>query len=187
MKTKLFLFLALTIGSSVAFAGAIPSVAVVRGASKHIFKLVYKSEESTKVQITIFNSQKEVVFNETVADLASFTRPYNFSELPEGEYTIEVKDNFGKKIEKVNYSQGALKSIISVFKVTNAPSKYMLAAVNEGSNEITVHILNSDGDTLYNDTLSVNGNFAVIYNLLEEGKYTFVVSDKSGVSKTISY
>jgi len=187
MKTKLSLFLALIIGSSVAFAGAMPTVTVVRGVSKHIFKLVYKSEESTKVQITIFNSRKEIVFNETVADMANFTRPYNFSELPEGEYTIEVKDSFGKKIEKVNYSQGTVQSIISVFKVTNAPSKYMLTAVNEGSNEITVNIFNSNGDTLYNDTLTVNGNFAVIYNLVEEGKYTFVVSDKSGASKTISY
>jgi hypothetical protein len=187
MKTKLSFFLALVIGSSAAFGAVMPSIAVVRGASKHVFKLVYKSEESTKVQITIFNSQKEIVFNEIVADMANFTRPYNFSQLPEGEYTIEVKDTFGKKIEKVNYSQGAVKSIISVFKVTNAPSKYMLTAVNDGSNEITVNILNAEGETLYHETLNVNGNFALIYNLVEEGKYTFVVSDKSGVSKTISY
>lgn len=187
MKTKLPLILALIIYSSVAFASAMPSVTVVQGASKHIFKLTYKSEESTRVQITIFNSQKEIVFNETVVDMANFTRPYNFSRLPEGEYTIEVKDNVGRKIEKVNYSHGTVKSIISVFKLANTPSKYLLTAVNEGANEITVNILNADGDSLYHETLSVNGNFGLIYNLLEEGKYTFVVSDKSGVSKTISY
>ncbi|HTH54788.1 MAG TPA: hypothetical protein VL728_02000 [Cyclobacteriaceae bacterium] len=187
MKTKLSLLLALVICSSVAFAAAMPSVAVVPGASKHIFKLIYKSEESTRVQITIFNNLKQIVFNETVADMASFTRPYNFSQLPEGEYTIEVKDNFGKKIEKVNYSEGAIKSIISVFKLANTPSKYMLTAVNDGSNEITVNILNANGESLYHETLSVTGNFGLIYNLVEEGKYTFIISDKSGVNKTISY
>jgi hypothetical protein len=187
MKTKFYLLVIFALCSSLAFATDSPAVSVVSGSSKHIFKVIYKAEVVNTVRVTIYNSSNEMVFTETFNDVDSFSRPYNFSSLPEGEYTIEVKDDTGKKIEKVNYNNGSVKSIISVLKLTDAPSKYMLTAVNEGANEITVSILNTMGDTLYNEILKVKGNFGVIYNLVEEGSYTFIVSDKTGVVKTINY
>lgn len=185
MKTKLSFLITLIFCSTMTFATDSPSVSVV-GTAKHIFKLTYKTQVASKVQVTIFNSQGEEVFTETFKDIKNFSRPYNFSSLPEGEYTIEVKDESGRKVEKVNYNQGTVQSLISVTKLTSAPEKYMLTSVTDGDNEITVSILDANDQLLYNETLNVSGNFGVIYNLVQEGKYTFIVSDKSGVTKKIT-
>ncbi|GHN01192.1 hypothetical protein WSM22_26810 [Cytophagales bacterium WSM2-2] len=185
MKTKLAV-LSLLISVTAAFAKVEPSVSVIAGSASHIFKVVYKSEATSKVSISIFDKNDEMVFTETINDLNEFIRPYNFSSLPEGEYTIEVKDNTGKKVEKVKYSQGTIESIIAVRKLTSVSNKYMLTSVNKGLNVLTISIFNEDGDLLHNETRMVDGNFGVVYSLTGEGKYTFVVADKTGMSKTIN-
>src|SRR5882724_2015142 len=121
MSTKAFFSaVILSVCSTLAFANAgDSSVAVVAGGSKGVFKVLYKSASATRVEVTIMNSRNEVVFTESFKKMNEFARPYNFNGLPEGEYTIEVKDGFGKKIEKVNYSLGTIKSIIKVTKVNN--------------------------------------------------------------------
>jgi len=186
MKTRLPLTLALAICPTMAFAKVAPSVAVVAGTANHIFKVIYKSKTANKVQVTIFNTANEMVFTESLNNIMAFTRPYNFSSLPEGEYTIVVRDSFGKKVEKVNFIHGTIESLISVRKLSASTSKYMLTSVNKGVNVLTISIYNEEGALLHNETRMVDGNFGIVYNLGEEGKYTFVVSDKTGVSKTIN-
>jgi hypothetical protein len=189
MNTRIFLSaLALTVSSTFAFATANESsMSVVAGSSAAIFKVVYKSESVNRVEVTIRNSNNVAVFSETFNKMSAFVRPYNFSELPEGEYTIELTDNQGKKVEKVNYTLGTVKSLIRVTKLVNEPSKYMVAVGTQGENEINVEIYNEAGDLLHKGAYEVEGDFAVVFNLKKVGTYTFVVTDKSGNAHTIQY
>jgi flagellar hook assembly protein FlgD len=189
MSTKAFFFsLILSVSSTLAFATIDESsMVIVAGEHASVFKVIYKSASANKVQITISNSNNDIVFTESFNKKSEFTRPYNFNGLPEGEYTIEVKDNFGRKIEKVNYSLGTVKSIIKVSKMSNEKAKYMLTVANKGTNVINVSIFNEAGDQLLDTAHVANGDFGIVYNLVEAGAYTFIVSDKSGNSRTIQF
>src|SRR5712671_4819212 len=92
-----FSALVLTVSSTIAFANPNESsMTVVAGENANIFKVVYKSTAATRVQVSIRNEKNEIVFSESFRKMNRFTRPYNFKDLPEGQYTIEIKDNHGK-------------------------------------------------------------------------------------------
>jgi hypothetical protein len=188
MNTRTFLSaLILSVSSTIAFANPNESsMTVVAGENSSIFKVIYKSAAVTYVQVFIRNNKNEVVFSESFNKMSRFTRPYNFQNLPEGEYTIEVKDRTGKKIEKVNYSLGVVSSLVKVTKLGEQP-KYMLSVANKGVNVINVSVYNNLGDQLIYNAHIVDGNFAIVYNLLTAGSYTFIVTDKNGKSSTIEF
>ncbi|SRR5258708_8104520 len=189
MTTRTFISaLVLTVSSTLAFANSNESsMTVVAGENANIFKVVYKSAATNRVQVSIRNNSNEVVFSETFNKMNGFTRPYNFDGLPEGEYTIEVKDNQGKKVEKVNYSLGTVKSLIKVTKINSDQPKFMLSVANKGNNAINVSIYNAEGDVLLQETRNVVGDFGIVYNLVNAGSYTFVVSDNTGNITRIQY
>ncbi len=188
MNTRIFFSaLVLSVSTTIAFANTNESsVTVVAGENTNIFKVVYKSAAATRVQVSIRNSKDEVVFSESFSKMNRFTRPYNFQNLPEGEYTIEVKDHTGKKVEKVNYSLGVVNSLVKVIKLGDQP-KFMLSVANKGMNIINVSVYNKDGEQLMYNAHIVDGDFAIVYNLLKAGSYTFVVTDKTGKSNTIEF
>lgn len=189
MNTRTFLSaLVLSVSSTLAFANDDESsMAVVIGENSYIFKVVYKAASANRVQVSIRNTQNEVVFTESFNKMNGFTRPYNFNGLPEGEYTIEVEDNQGKKVEKVDYHLGKVNSLIKVTKLSHELSKFMVSVPNQGKNKINVLILNEQGDMLFEETRKVTGDFGIVYNLVNAGSYTFVVSDKSGNVRMVQY
>jgi hypothetical protein len=189
MNTRTFFsILILSISSTIAFANVNESsFTVVAGENANIFKVVYKSASTNRVQVSILNNNDEVVFSESFSKMNGFSRPYNFNGLPEGEYTIEVKDNQGKKMEKVNYCLGTIKSLIKVTKISTELSKFMLSVPNQGENKINVTIFNEEGDVMLQETREAVGDFAIVYNLVKTGSYTFVVSDKMGNASIVQY
>jgi len=161
-------------------------VAVMKAGST--FKLFYKSEKQSNVKIWIRSAEGQVVFTESFRKTESFMRPYNFSNLPEGRYTIEVLDQDGKKVEEVLYQRGEIKKLATLIKLTEANSKYLLAVSNKGANELTVKIYDAKSNLVYEGNENINGDFAKVYNLEKVGEsFTFEVSDKSGLSTTINF
>ena len=184
MKTKSFLIAALmVIGVAVASA---QSVAVERKSST-VFKIMYKEETAGKVKMSIFNENGSEVFSEIFKDVKSFARPLNFVGMEQGEYTIELVDNNGKKIEKINYFiEPSLKNV-HLTKIANE-SKYLLAVTNVGTEQITVKIFDSTDQLVLDETMQSNKGFAQVYNMKNlSGAFTFQVSDQSGNTKTIRY
>ena len=177
----------LSVSSTIAFGTPNDSsLSVVAGEHINIFKVVYKSNAVGRVQVSIRNNKNEVVFSESFNKMRRFTRPYNFKNLPEGEYTIEVKDNRGKKVEKVNYRLGVVNSLVKVKKLGDQP-KYLLSVANKGMNIINVSVYNNLGEQMIYNAHIVEGDFAIVYNLVNVGSYTFVVTDKDGKSSTIEF
>lgn len=78
---------------------------------KNIVKVFYKGEQTGKVKVNIYNEQGKLVFNEILRNTENFMRPYNFSFLPAGEYTIELLDAQGTRSQKVAYTVAEDKGI----------------------------------------------------------------------------
>jgi len=68
-------------------AAAASGMAVMKTGS--IFKVYYKGLKENTVKVTILNSNKDIIYREIVKNTAGFARPYNFVNLPEGDYSIE--------------------------------------------------------------------------------------------------
>ncbi len=179
--------------STVVFAGGTdenPSsasgVAVLRN-GESTFKLIYKSSKVSDVKISIADSKNKIVFSETVRKVDGFLRPYNFSTLAEGEYTIAITDESGTKVEKVDYRSGQVTKLVNVKRMGDE-GKYILTAAGKGAERITVNIFDASDALLFNESKSTKGDFAQVYNLSKiEGALTFEIVHENGETKRIKY
>ena len=192
MKSKfnsLFIAFVMMSFASVAASPALLSVTASTAAS--VFNINYKMVEKGTVNISIYDKSNELVFTEVLIDVKSFVRPYNFSELPEGEYTIVVADKNGKQAEKVNYTLSNIFSAISVSEVANEENKYILNVTNNGTENVEVRIYDNLQTLLHVQTVNVTGSFGLIYNLNQvkavSSTVTFEVTTNSGKVERITF
>ena len=188
MKNTLSLLVVLLV-SSVAFANSpdIPktNMAVLKNGST--IKLLYKGDKQSDVKVSIFNDANQMVFTEKIKNTNGFSRPYNFSELPEGNYSIRLVDNAGMMVERVVVEKKLPEAKVMHLLRIPGTSKLLLSIPNKGSQEIYVTIYDQMHEVLYQGAQSIQGDFAQVYNLGNyEGGFTFVVSDNKGLSNTMT-
>jgi hypothetical protein len=151
--------------------------------SGDVVKLFYRGEKSGKVKVTIYNDKGQKVFVETMRKTEHFMRPYNFSSLPEGNYTIELSDEQGTRSQKIKHSVVSQSNtqFAHITRLDDSGTRYILAVSNAGSDALTVKIYDDRNNLLYRETEIVDGNFGKVYNLTKvSGNHTFVVSDADG-------
>jgi hypothetical protein len=190
MNTKKFaslLFAAMITISASAIAST--SFSVTPSTTSSTYILNYKSNEIGKVKVSIFNSNSEMIFTEVLNNVGSFKRPYNFSELAQGNYTIVIEDKNGKQVENVSYRLNKTAPFINVKAVANAQNKYQVSVSNTGKEQVSVKIYDNANGLLHSDIIEVNGNYGVIYNLqnvksASENIIIFEVSTSSGKVET---
>jgi hypothetical protein len=154
--------------------------------SGNVFKLFYRGEQSRKVHVTIYNEKGKVVFREILRHTQNFMRPYNFSSLREGVYTIELTDTQGTRVEKVNHSF-AIEKLAHLTRINTGENKYLLTVPNRGGNVLKVKIFNERNGLLYEKTEVIEGDFGKVYDLREiEGVPVFQVVDQQGRSIRLS-
>ena len=182
--------------SFVLFTGAANATSTslfVKSSSKsEVFTIHYKTTEKSTVRLSILNDKNQLVFTETFFNSASFVRPYNFSELAEGEYTIVLADKNGKQAEKVNHLASTITSHISVAEIVNQENKYRLDVTNSGTDVVSVRIYAQDGTPLHEQLVTVTGSFSTIYNLSQvksavNSAITFEVTTSNGQIRTIQF
>jgi hypothetical protein len=164
---------------------AASSVAVTRAKGSQQFKLFYKASRPGKVEVAISNDTGKKIFTETIYDTDGFIRPYNFSELPYGEYEISIVDETGKQVQSVKHSQDRIEKLIHVMKMEE-DGKYMLTVASRGSDSVGVRILDENNQILHDKNYEVNGEFAQIFNMKVKN-FKIEVTDASGVLKTLTY
>ena len=192
MKSKINALVIACVMMSFAAVAASPVTMSVTTSSASVFKINYKTAEVGTVKISIYDNNNQLVFVEVLNNVASFVRPYNFTEMSEGEYTIVVATKNGKQAEKVNYSVSKVESVISVSEVANAENKYMLNVTNNGTEEVYVRIFNNENILVHEQSVQVTGSFGLIYNLNKlksttESNVTFEVSTSSGKFEKITF
>ena len=158
------------------------SVAVTHATGSTLVKLYYKSEKLGTVEVSILNEKNEIVFNETIKKVDYFIRPYNFKELPEGEYTLIVKDELSKSIEKVSYKDEKVEKLVHVAKLNEA-DKYMITILSAKPEDVFIYIFDENGILIHNEIQSISKEFAQVYNLKDVKSFTIEVWDKNGELK----
>jgi hypothetical protein len=163
MQLRLTLFLLLFCNIAIAKNDNPLNFSVVPSAN-NIYNVYYKCQDGEKVKISIVNSNNMVVFSERIR-VGSFKRPYNFTNLAYGEYSIIIEDNIGKQVQKINHNSKKIKSSISVTEVTGEANKYALKIVNNGTQLVTVRIYDNVTGLIHTQNVKVTGYYGLIYNL----------------------
>lgn len=191
MKKLVVMFGVLMIISRVAFAGDVnaPKATATKVSLKgDVVKIFYRSENSDKVRVTIYDANANIIFSEQIKSESSFVRPYNLENLPYGEYTVVIEDKNGKTEEKVSYvNNKGTKSLASI--ISKKESRGVIVALtSKGDADVTYRLLDNEKNVLYSETQKVNGQSAKSFNLEKvKGAVTIEVSDSSGLfeSKTL--
>ena len=187
MKTKSILLIAAVLISSVALADepGSPKLVVLSQKESGLYKVIYESPKSSKVKMTILDSNGEAIYTESLRVEDGFILPVNFKGLSFGEYSIEVADGASKQVQKVNYIGSVKAQRIHVAKLDEA-NKYLLSVASKGV--INVKIIDGSNNVIHDQYVDVDGGFGLVYNLKSvQGNPTFEVTDPTGEVKTIRY
>lgn len=159
------------------------SVAVTNSLGSSLVKVYYKADQAGNVKISILKNGK-LLFTETLTKVAGFVRPYNFSGLQAGEYTVQIEDKQGKRTEKVDYLAGRIEKYISIVKLAEE-GKYLLSVNSRSRDKINVSVYNHKNEILHSQDKTVSNAFAEVLNLKDINRFTIEVSDSQGVIKTL--
>jgi hypothetical protein len=153
-----------------------------------LVKLFYRGEHSGKVKVTIYDENGSAVFKEVMQNREHFMRPYNFSSLPSGEYTIEIVDDQGTRTEKVEHAGVSKKKRpANLWRLNPDSNKYMLSVPRNGSDELVVKIYDERNSVIYEERAQVSGDFAKVYDLSQvKGAHTFEIRDNNGGVRRLS-
>jgi hypothetical protein len=150
------------------------------------FKVIYEAEEKAAVAVTIYDANKQRIFSDIITNTDGFSKPYNFSNLPEGKYTFEIESNGVKSTEIVSNlkkeSRPAMKAFVIPLKESG---KFQLMVMSNNMSPVTISILDSDNKVLHKESVDSPETFGKVYDLsdIEDGEARFVVSSANHVLK----
>ncbi len=168
-------------------AAAASGTAVIKK-DANTFRLIYKSEKESNVRVSIYDANDKLVYSENVNKTDGFTRPYNFENLGEGDYTITIEDGSKKQTERVSYREPKATKALNVIKMNSEEGKFVVMAAGEGEELITVSIYDGEHNLVHKSHETTRGNFSKLYNVKSlKGHLTFEVSNENGEVKTVAY
>jgi hypothetical protein len=156
-----------------------------KGKTFHVF---YKAAKLSDVKIFIRNERNDLVFTETIRKTDGFVRPYNFTQLEEGNYSVEVVDCSHRQVQKITHETKPSEKLMHVVRVSPAENKFLLTVSNKVHNIISVKIYAGKHQLVYEEMLETANDFAKLYNLNQiDGDFSFEITDGEGNVKVLSY
>lgn len=189
MKKNFLILAAAVLVTFGAVAKSIPAaeagVAVVNNGTT--LKLYYKAESEADVKVSIINDDGMIVFSEVLRDVDGFVRPYNLSNIPSGEYTIQVTDQTSTHKEKITIGSTPKSALANLYRVNGEEGKYLLTIPSKEAKNISVRIF-ADDKVVYDEVEAISSDFARIYNLKKvKGDVTFEIKDQKGNLTVVNY
>ncbi|MEQ8924976.1 MAG: hypothetical protein RLO81_04135 [Fulvivirga sp.] len=189
---KIELLVLLIVLSITAFAGtgekkATRSSKIEVVKNEKVFKLFYLADDERNVNVKIVDRKGEVLYKEKISAVKGFTRPYNFENLPEGDYKFVVLDDSGimefdvahKDLQKKNTHY------VRFDELKNINEKlYKLSIAAQGEQVAKVKIYDEESRLLYEQKESFTNNFAQLYNLEQlpsDGYFKVIINGKAEV------
>ncbi|MDJ1471535.1 hypothetical protein QNI19_27025 [Cytophagaceae bacterium DM2B3-1] len=131
-----------------------------------VYNLVYTSAKAGLVTVSIKNQDGLVVMQEEIeSDKKGFIRPYNFTAMPAGSYTLVVKDAAGKSELSLTYAHTVLSPVRKAEIKSLESNKYQLRLIGSSAESIEVTIYNQFDLPVYTETLTQKGSFIRTYDL----------------------
>jgi len=145
------------------------------------FTLYYKASQASNVKVSIYDATGALVYTEMIRKSDGFSRPYNFSKLSEGDYTISVQDGERVLVEKITYSESKSGNLVNISRVSGFDNKYLLTVPGKSSDVISVKIYDDKDQVLYDQKESLQGDFAKVYTVEGlTGNLLFSITDSKG-------
>lgn len=144
-----------------------------------VFGLIYKPQEKSNVKVSIYNEAHRLVFTEWIFQSTGFSRPYNFSQLGYGKYTVEVVDKTGMRSEEIDYRAHSEK-LVRIVRLKEE-SKFLCTLIGSRPEYITLNIYDNANRLLHTESSNLSGDFAKLYSLIGvQGGCVFEVIHQNG-------
>jgi len=167
-------------------------VAVINN-SPQKFKLIYLDKETQgDVKVALRDENGKLVHSTTVKNKEGFAQPYDFNNLPAGEYTFSVTDPDGSELtekvtlEKPSNEPNFAADILNV----NDGKKFRLAVVNKNKLALPMQIklYDNDNNLIHEEKIENLYGFRKTYDLSDvNGDYfRFTVSNSTGTKSIIA-
>jgi hypothetical protein len=131
-----------------------------------VYNLMYSSAKAGLVRVSIKNQEGTVVLQEEIFnENKGFIRPYNFSTMPAGTYSVVVKDAAGQTELSVSYSNIAISGVRKAEVKALESNKYQLRLVGNAAENVQVTIFDQSGFAIHSEDLTQKGSFTRTYDL----------------------
>lgn len=173
MKKTIALWVALAaVGCGTSWSESVPSgirMEVVR--TGDVFKVIYEGSGDQPVEVNIFDDDGDKVFSEVVRTESGFIRPYNFSALPEGDYTICVSNGEAEETEEICTRTEPWWARVD--KLEASDNKVLVAIPQETAGSFKLNIYDQSDRLVYETVANLDHGFAQVYHLQNLEKATF--------------
>lgn len=190
MKSKL-LIMAGVLAGSMTFATTIGEIAetgkgVALVKQGKVVKLIYKATEENTVTIQIYGPDNKLILSDRLKGMDGFSRPYNFSGMSDGTYTVVVNDGKGTHKETISLRAEKKEKLVNLVKMSGE-DKYLFTASGDGEEVLTLNIYDELDNLIHKETKRVAGEFGQVYNLNKiKGGVTFEVVREDGSTERLN-
>lgn len=152
--------------------------ATVVAGNNETYKVLYTNDESVIVKIRIRDENGKLLKMDRIKSKGGFMQPYNFSELENGTYFIELSDPQGIVSEKVELTDNS-NSMLSVTSLEN--HKYQLLVEQNEQLPLTLTIYNAEDEVIHKEHHSNMTGFRRVYDLsnFNSDNFVFQLTDKT--------
>lgn len=151
------------------------------------YKLVYPVKKTEQVRIRIYDDENHLLLSENVENHKGFMKSYDFSNLSDGMYTINIQSPSGV-ISKEVYHRYQKDDID--FSVERNPDNESFRLVVSGVRKepVFVDIMDENRERIYEDTVDVGKSFSRTYRFkgrVPENVLFRVSSTNSSLTKEV--
>lgn len=147
------------------------------------FKLIYQSPVVENVQIQLMDEKQSVIYTEVVSETNGFVKSFDLTSMPEGTYLVKVESKDYSYTQPVKVT--AWKAEKLHFSVIESDSKYAFVGKNDSKEDITLFILDQEGNSLYEEEIKAGEEVKKMYNLEKVfgQKASFAIYGEAGLIK----
>ena len=130
--------------------------------SRDLYRLTYLNEGPSHVKVEVLDSQGIVLHTEQLKQSKSFTKPYNFSQLPDGEYSFKVTDTMGEYVAKINRTED-VHMVATIEEVDRNKAKVIVRG--DFMSPVIVNIYDKKSGLIFDDFIDHEKSFSKVYDL----------------------
>lgn len=129
------------------------------------YELLYTSDKSSDVLVTIYDESGRKLNTRTVRNAKNFKRTYDFSQLKPGKYKIVVRNESGSANQEIIHQikEARLKTFVS--KIPNSKSLKLHVGDFDPSAPVRVRIYDRYNKLIHSEEINNAQSFSRVYNL----------------------
>lgn len=135
----------------------------VKATDQNTYRLTYATEQKGTVKVSIYDAEGRKLITDRISGLNAFSRNYDFSSLPEGEYLFKVEDDQSSREHLVMYSLP--KEDVQMALKPAADQRYRLVVRSENVPPVRVYIYDRYNNLIQDDYIVSDASFSRVYDL----------------------